>query len=346
MQNKKQKELIFVLVLLLLLVLAVVFFVNSSMQDLSNSEALHEDQNVLLLKETTATQNTKIALAVSWDPETLTAQQLEKVLKYGAMETTLTELTNIENNITYNRNPVAVLFYLAHGYAQIGLQDRAVSFYQKIRREYKNGQIVLYVFDIDRVAADDRFYSVSIYEEALLREAFLKREADLLGSLRYSGANYGIYKKEQFLYADLAMAAQLNLKDGKEGLQSYDRFVRLAYAKKNINNLLTEMAKKENRVSAIYLTEELSPKAAYYENLFATKTARVVAGGEAFKFDFKSLKKSGLIYYYTYADLKNGIEITVRDNGQEVLVSAVSIIEESLVSDQPEQVAATAAEKT
>ncbi len=329
MLDKKQKEMGLIVLAVFLLVLAVVFFVNSSMEDISNSESLHEDQNVLLISDDTVTGNAKKALTAPWDPETLTAQQLEKVLKFGARETTATELINIENNMMYNRNPVAVLFYLAHGYAQLGEQEKALEFYKRIRAEYKNGQITLYVFDIDRVAADDRFYSVSIYEESLLRQAALKKEQELLSSLRYSGAKYGIYKKEQFLYADLAAEAQLNLKDSRNFLQSADRFVRLAYAKKAINNLLTEMAKKEKRETAIYLTEELRPKADYYERLVAAKVAKVMAGETSFKFDFKGLKKSGLIYYYTYADIDNGLEITVRDNGEDVLVSELVLVAEA-----------------
>lgn len=331
MLDKKQKEIGLIVLGIFLLLLVVIFFVNSSMEDISNSESLHEDQNVLLISDDTVTGNTKKVLTAAWDPETLTAQQLEKVLKFGAKETTLTELKNVENNMLYNRNPAAVLFYLAHGYTQLGEQEKALDLYKRLRAEYKNGQITLYVFDIDRVAADDRFYSVSVYEESLLRQAALKKEQDLLSSLRYSGAKYGIYKKEQFLYADLAAEAQLNLKDSRNFLQSYDRFVRLAYAKKNINNLLIEMSKKEQKDSAIYLTEELRPKTAYYENLVSAKVAKVVAGEASFKFDFKGLKKSGLIYYYTYADINNGLEITVRDNGEDVLVSELLIVAEKAV---------------
>lgn len=328
MQNKEYKQIIIGIVVFLPLLAGLIFFINSSMEDLRNTEVLREDHNILRVKEIVEVEDKK-TLAVFWDPETLTAQQLEKVLKFGARETTLTELKNIENNMIYNRNPAAVLFYLAHGYAQLGDQEKALDFYQRLRREYKNSRIILYIFDIDRVAADDRFYSVALYEESLLRQAVLKKEPETLSSLRYSGAKYGVYKKEQFLYADLAAEAQLNLKENKSFLQSYDRFVQLAYAKKTINNLLVEMSKKEQRESEIYLTEELRSKTAYYENLVAAKVARVVAGEASFKFDFKGLKKTGLIYYYTYADYNNGLEITVRDNGENVLVSDLLIVAET-----------------
>ena len=237
--KKKKNENVTIALVLIPVVIAVFFLVGNSLSEIKNTTSLHEDNNVLLTENDSSTQNIRQKITAPWDPEVLTAQLIERTLTYGSKEGTIKELKNIENNIMYNRNKVAVLFYLAYGYERIKDFEQATKLYKRIRADFFNNQTALYIFNVPRVGADDRNYSVDAHHEALMRLFLITNNSAILNNLRSSTARFGVYKKEKFAYRDLY---EVNSLQG-QGLpfSSAQQFLRLAVAKKAIKNFMLEV---------------------------------------------------------------------------------------------------------
>jgi hypothetical protein len=304
-------------------------FISNSMRGMNS--AFHEEDVMALIKEKqTVTENSREKTAIKnyWSAEEVIAQQIEKMLSYKNSPSFTQVINNIEENIIYSRNQAAVLFYLAFAYEQVGNKDKANQYYRRIRDSYLNGKCSLYIFNIPRSAAGDRLYSVSIYEESIMRQAKLNGSLALLNQIKETGAVFGEYGKERFSYRDLINYNLNSVSDPAEMRLSYSQYERLSAAKKYaadflfaaIDTLDDKNNKKEEAEVRLkgYLADYL-----HGELDFIKRLAAGLADKYTFKLSYVSMRKSGVLYYYTFRVVNEKIDIEILDDGNNYRVVAV-----------------------
>lgn len=225
--NKTLKKRIPGYAIFLGLVLAVVLlkvFVSCSIQDMENSAFRDENNQAILPIITTA--NVKQTVAYAFDPEAIIAQQIERAVSYRAQSRIEPLLQNIQDNLQYNRNKAAIWFYLAYAHEQIGNTANAVAIYERLRQNYEDKHIVLYIFNAPRELGSKRTYSASLAAEALLRQALLTKEAFLFKELSKSNAVYGEEDAEALAYATLASYNLKNLETPASAIDMYVQSLR------------------------------------------------------------------------------------------------------------------------
>lgn len=310
---KKSRNYTYVLIALLLVFLF--YSINKSMRDLKDSSTLHEEKNILLDQNKNVSANNKEELANFWDKELLLAQQIENAINYKTSENALAVLKNIEENINFNRNKAAIMFYLGDAYAFLGNKDKASEFYQLIRNRFANGNINLYIINTPRGAVKYKDYSVSIYEESLLRQAKLNNSIEILKSLTESPGLYGVYKNEKFLYGVLANRNIYRLRHAEPFFSSYEQYWRLAYAENTINAFIGQALGGGAPDQALPAVLEKKAELAKIKELVNDET----------QFVFKDLRTSGMLYYYIFGSADQSINIEVLDDNKNLLISNITI---------------------
>ena len=203
----------------IVIVVATKYFVGCSVQDMENSAFRDENNQAIIPVITTA--NVKQTIAYAFDPEAVIAQQIERTVSYRTQERIDPLLRNVQDNLQYNRNKVAVQFYLAYAYERTGNTPNAVALYESIRKNYENRHVVLYIFNAPRNAGDKRAYSVSLVAETMLRQALITGDDALLTELSQTEAVYGADGAESLSYATLA---KYNLQNKAKPLSSADMY--------------------------------------------------------------------------------------------------------------------------
>lgn len=221
--NKKLKRRVpgyAIFVGVIVLVLATKLLVSFSIQDMENNAFRDENNQQILPTLTTA--NVKQTVAYAFDPEAIIAQQIERAVSYRTQTHIEPLLKNIQENLQYNRNKVAIWFYLAYAYEQIGNTENAVAIYENLRKSYEDRHVMLYIFNAPRELGNNRAYSVSLEAETLLRQALLQKDESLFRILSKSTAVYGDEGAETLSYAALAMH---NLKNPEQLQSSIDGYL-------------------------------------------------------------------------------------------------------------------------
>ncbi|MDC0977711.1 hypothetical protein OAR19_00470 [bacterium] len=309
--------------LVLLPVIFLLFFsINISMREVKNTTSLHEE-DLSAMQELSLTSDKqkgatskKEQLLTPWEPESQIAQRIEQVINLKNSSDLSSALNNYEKNLKYNRNKAAVMFYLAYGYERLGNLKKAKSFYTQIIANFYNDQILLYIIDSPLYAAKNKIYSVSIYEEALLRKAIMLNSTPSLKSLTYSNKKFGVNKKELFLYSALAKYNLYRKQKEIEFISSSQQFIRLSLAQKHVQDFIAACYDPKKDLSE-YFTEMLQPNA----NVFHTKFKNLE--NQSLDFKFKNLIKTGFIYYYTYQTKDAMIILDVVDDGSTILIKNI-----------------------
>lgn len=208
-----------IFLVIIIIVVSTKYFVGCSVQDMENS-AFRDEQNQAILPVIT-TANVKQTIAYAFDPEAVIAQQIERTVSYRAQTRIDSLLRNVQDNLQYNRNKVAVQFYLAYAYERTGNTPNAVALYESLRRNYEDRHVVVYIFNAPRDAGDKRDYSVSLVAETLLRQALITNDDSILQDLSQSTAVYGEDGAESLSYAALA---KYNLQNKEKRLSSADMY--------------------------------------------------------------------------------------------------------------------------
>ena len=186
----------------LVVVFVLRYMVGSSMQDMENS-AFRDEKNEAVMPRTVS-ENIKQTIAYAFDPEAIIAQQIERTLSYRSPTEVVPLLRNIQDNLQYNRNKAAVLFYLAYAQGELRNTPNAIALYERIRDTYEDRHLVLYIFNAPRNAGTKRAFSVSLVAETQLRQALLLKDEKALHELMKSSATYGEEAGEGLLYRDIA----------------------------------------------------------------------------------------------------------------------------------------------
>jgi len=146
-----------------------------------------------------------------WDPEDMVAQQIENELRLKQPDNLLSVLTNIEQNIQYNRNKAASYFYLARAYESLNDKEKTTEIYNLLANNFNNRSIALCAFDVPRTSSGTRpHYTVYIQEEAYLRLYFLTGQRLYLETLLDSARSFGDDEHGHYTYARLARYNLLN----------------------------------------------------------------------------------------------------------------------------------------
>lgn len=141
---------------IIVIVVSTKYFVGCSVQDMENSA--FRDENNQAISPLVTTANVKQTIAYAFDPEAVIAQQIERTVSYRTQERIDPLLRNVQDNLQYNRNKVAVQFYLAYAYERTGATPNAVALYESLRRNYEDRHVVVYLFNAPRDAGDKRSY--------------------------------------------------------------------------------------------------------------------------------------------------------------------------------------------
>lgn len=218
-QARKQVPGYAIFLAVIVIVVATKCFVGCSVQDMENSAFRDENNQAIIPVITTA--NVKQTIAYAFDPEAIIAQQIERTVSYRTQTRIEPLLRNVQDNLQYNRNKVAVQFYLAYAYERTGNTPNAVALYESIRKNYENRHVVLYIFNAPRNAGDKRAYSVSLVAETMLRQALITGDESLFKELAQTDAVYGDEGTEALSYATLA---KYNLQNKEKQLSSADMY--------------------------------------------------------------------------------------------------------------------------
>jgi len=147
--------------------------VSSSLRSITTKQIVFDDKDFSITSnisnETTTTTNVIIVKkqVKSSNSEILTAQQIERFLSYNKKNQVI--LTNIYDNLQYHKNPVAVLFYLSYAHEKLLNYDEALSFLNKIKKEYISKKSYLYIFNGQHLQS--KIYSIQTSYEILMKKA-------------------------------------------------------------------------------------------------------------------------------------------------------------------------------
>lgn len=316
LKNNKKTNLI--LIVFLAFITLVIYSINKSMQDLKSGSSLREEKNVLLSQNNNIKNNRKEELANYWDQELLIAQQIETAINYKTPENTLSILKNLEENLPYNRNKVAVIFYLAEAYCSLGNKEKAAELYQLIRNKFNNGNINLYIFNAPRIYSNYKTYSISAHEESILRQAKLDNSIELLKLLDNYPGLFGFYKNEKFLYSFLGNRNIYLLRHDLSFLNSYEQYWHLAQAE-NTLTLFLSLLRNQGDIKNITSAELLAKN-----DLLEKLKSKELTGSQ---FKFKDSRTIGLLFFYTFTSEDESITIELLDDSKSMIVNGVIINE-------------------
>lgn len=304
-----------------IVILLIGYTINKSMDDLKTGSSLREEKNILLDETSTTQSDTKEELANYWDQELLIAQQVENAINYKTSANAISILKNIEDNLDYNKNKVAVVFYLGDAYAALGEKKKASEFYMLARNKFKNGNVHLYILNTPRLAGTYKDYSVSVYEESYLRQAKLEGSTELLRPAQDSPGIFGVYKNEKFLYSYLANRNISRLRHDQPFVESYEQYWRLAYAENTLNSFISQYLAGQD-VSTLAQADLLA------KSDILKKFKEQDPSGKQFK--FSDSRTSGSIYFYTFTSEDGRITIELLDDHKDILVSNIAVYEQPL----------------